>query len=284
MKVFGIYRERSHSPERELDDAAILEQTASRLSDALGCQVPLLEPDLFLEAGPEGIKGADLIFYMCEERPCLDLLRQAEDAGTILVNPLAGVENTFRHEMAAVLSRFSFFPESTILSTENGSRARWREKGLWLKRGDYHAIDAEKDVVLVRDESAFLKALESFRLRGIGTVMAQDHVPGDIVKFYAVMDSVSGRVMWFHWFYHKDQDLKAYPFSQAELRQCCIAAGNEMGLEIYGGDAIVDERGMIFIIDVNAWPSFALFRQEASAHIAALLERKLDQAAGRGRA
>ena len=40
---------------------------------------------------------------------------------------------------------------------------------------------------------------------------------------------------------------------------------------MYGGDAIVSPAGAISVIDLNAWPSFALFRPVAAGHIAALL-------------
>ena len=47
------------------------------------------------------------------------------------------------------------------------------------------------------------------------------------------------------------------------------------GLDVWGGDAIVTPDGEIFVIDVNAWPSFALFRDEAADHIAAHLAARL---------
>jgi D-alanine-D-alanine ligase-like ATP-grasp enzyme len=48
-------------------------------------------------------------------------------------------------------------------------------------------------------------------------------------------------------------------------------AVSALGLEVYGGDAIVTPAGEIFLIDINAWPSFALYREEASLQIARLL-------------
>jgi len=38
---------------------------------------------------------------------------------------------------------------------------------------------------------------------------------------------------------------------------------------VYGGDAIVTPAGEIVLLDVNAWPSFALYREEAAQRIAA---------------
>jgi predicted ATP-grasp superfamily ATP-dependent carboligase len=41
-----------------------------------------------------------------------------------------------------------------------------------------------------------------------------------------------------------------------------------LDLEVFGGDAVVTSDGSIYLIDINAWPSFALFRKEASEAIA----------------
>jgi len=48
------------------------------------------------------------------------------------------------------------------------------------------------------------------------------------------------------------------------------------GLEIFGGDAIVTAQGRLFIIDLNAWPSFALFRQTAAAHISDHIAQRVE--------
>jgi len=44
-----------------------------------------------------------------------------------------------------------------------------------------------------------------------------------------------------------------------------------LGLDVYGGDAIVTPASEIVLLDVNAWPSFALYRDEASLAIASYL-------------
>jgi hypothetical protein len=51
-------------------------------------------------------------------------------------------------------------------------------------------------------------------------------------------------------------------------------AAAALGLEIYGGDCIVTRAGEIVLIDLNAWPSFALFREEAASAIAAYLSAR----------
>ena len=82
---------------------------------------------------------------------------------------------------------------------------------------------------------------------------------------------------WFRWFYHKDQKLKRHPFSEGELRDAFFGAARALRLEIFGGDAVVTSDGSIYIIDINAWPSFALFRREASAAIARHILTKISE-------
>jgi hypothetical protein len=40
---------------------------------------------------------------------------------------------------------------------------------------------------------------------------------------------------------------------------------------VYGGDAIATRDGALVLLDLNAWPSFALYRDEAAPVIAAHL-------------
>ena len=48
-------------------------------------------------------------------------------------------------------------------------------------------------------------------------------------------------------------------------------AAAALGLEVYGGDVIVTPSGNIVLLDLNAWPSFALYRDEAAVAIASYL-------------
>lgn len=270
--VLGVFRERSHSPRREFDDEAILKETAKRLSERLGAEIPLLHPEEFLQTGLD-IKP-ELIFFMCEEEACLEKLKLLNQSmGCLLVNSVQAVENTFRARMLEILSGQDFFPESKIVNVD-GSVPDCAKDGVWLKRGDFHAIE-DGDVVYARNGGDVGKKLKRFAKRGIGQVLIQEHIPGDIVKFYSVTDFSKDSLYWFKWFYHKDQDLHRYDFSDRELYAKCQLAGSLLGLEIFGGDAIVRPDGKVFVIDVNAWPSFALFRNKASEAISALIVEKM---------
>ena len=76
---------------------------------------------------------------------------------------------------------------------------------------------------------------------------------------------------WFQWFYHRDQRLEGHAFSARELAAAASRAAAALGLEVFGGDAIATREGRIVVIDLNAWPSFALYREKASERIASYL-------------
>jgi len=94
-----------------------------------------------------------------------------------------------------------------------------------------------------------------------------------VVKFYGVTD---GR--FFQWygadagFGHErpavDEDrLKALAFDAARL----------LGLEVFGGDVAVAEPERPVLIDINDWPSFAPFREEAARAIAAYIDARIEE-------
>jgi hypothetical protein len=55
------------------------------------------------------------------------------------------------------------------------------------------------------------------------------------------------------------------------LRRAAFGAAAALGLEIFGGDAIIQPDGAPVIIDINAWPSYARYRDRAAQAIADLL-------------
>ncbi|MFQ5846311.1 MAG: hypothetical protein ACE5IQ_01415 [Candidatus Methylomirabilales bacterium] len=266
----GIFRERPHSPGREFDDAEILRLTAKHL-EARGFQVSLKNPD---EVGGVIEHPVAFIFLMCERPGILRLLRRPEMEGVLQVNSPSAVLNTYRDRMIPLFHRAGVsFPPSVIVST--ASAAPPVPERVWVKRADVHNI-REGDVVFAPTRAAVDEALRHLADRGIPGAVIQGHVPGDLIKFYGVGDPgrLQGRESWFQWFYHRDQQLAGFPFDPTALATLAQRAAAVLGLEVYGGDAIVGREGVPVLIDVNAWPSFALYRDEASARIASYLEAR----------
>ena len=125
-------------------------------------------------------------------------------------------------------------------------------------------------------ERAFREALDGLAQRRIPRAVIQEHVGGDLIKFYGVGRPAGSRAPegWFRWFYHKDQHLVGHPFNAGRLARLARRAAAALGLEVFGGDAIASGNGDLVVIDLNAWPSFALYRDEASAQIVAYLEAR----------
>ena len=270
-RCWGVYRELTHSPGRETDDAEILRATASELT-ALGFDVELKSPDELSADPPANV------FVMCERIPIVERLASWERRGARIVNRPSGIRNTDRERTIALFRRHEVpFPESVLVSTADADGAF--RGPCWVKRADVHATEAG-DVSYAGSPKELAERLERLRGRGIGKAVVQAHVPGDLIKFYGVaaLADDDPRPSWFQWFYHRDQTLSNHAFDADALALATSRAASALGLDVYGGDAIVSAGGGISVIDLNAWPSFALFRPVAAAKIAALLAARFSSA------
>jgi hypothetical protein len=273
-RCWGIFREHTHSPGRESDDAEILRLTAKVL-EARGFEVGVKSPEEVVDSGEAPPPG---IFIMCERIPILQRLQDWHAAGIRIVNVPRAVLDTYRErtvlrwEAAGIAS-----PASQVVPTGRP----WPPSldpspyPIWVKRGDVHYTE-EGDVVRASTAEAVGMALAALAGRGISQAVLQAHVEGDLLKFYGIGHPGPGGagspVPWFRHFYHRDQQVQGYPFDPQALIDLARRGAAALGLEVFGGDAIVTPSGDLVLIDLNAWPSFALFRDEAAVEIAAYLE------------
>ena len=262
----GVYRELAHSPGRIDDDAAILESVGAVLTER-GFSVELITADALTETPSANV------FVMCERGTILDRLTAMEKAGSIVVNSPAAIRNTYRHRMVELFARRRVSaPPSQIVATDAVTPRP--ADCMWVKRYDFHATQAD-DVMYVASETGWRQALRRFAERGMPFAVAQENVAGDLVKFYGVRSSVAATsANWFQWFYHRDQGMLGHPFDTARLHEAALDAAAALGLEIFGGDAIIQASGEPMIIDLNAWPSYALYRDEAARAIAEHLSQR----------
>jgi hypothetical protein len=263
---FGVFREVAHSPGRIDDDAAILKSVGAALAER-GFGVELVTADTLLEAAPR-----TNLFVMCERGAILDRLATMEKAGSIVVNSPTAIRNTYRHRMVELFAQHHVpAPISWIVATD-ANRPRPADCA-WVKRYDFHATQPD-DVLYAASEAGWRGALRRFAGRGIPFVVAQKHVAGDLVKFYGVgKGSAAMDDNWFQWFYHRDKGMLGHSFEAARLREVVFDAAAALGLEIFGGDAIIQANGEPMIIDLNAWPSYALYRDRAAQAIADYLTK-----------
>lgn len=266
----GIYRELTNSPNRESDDKLVLDAVLEQLG-LLGFEGRTILPHT-LE--PSDFKGVELALPMCESYPRLMRLKSLEREGACLfVNSPTAVLDCYRTRMVPVLEGVlqDHFPKSEIRSaSETGSPPEFMDgRGLWIKRGDVHNT-CDRDVVRILKWSEVREVLRDFRQREITHLVLQEHLDGDLIKFYGV-----GPGQWFTWFYHDPPQVRRHPFTLDDLAYEANRGACALGLRIFGGDAIVAPSGKIYILDLNSWPSFARVRREAAVQIAWYLQSRI---------
>ena len=140
------------------------------------------------------------------------------------------------------------------------------------------AAQSKGDVQFAATKAELEQKIEEFKARGITEYTVSAHVPGDLVKFYGV----AGTGFFRYYYPTDDGDTKFgdeqrngaarhYPFMIETLQGCAEQLAKAVGISVYGGDCIVDEKGAYSIIDFNDWPSFSRCREEASEAIASLI-------------
>lgn len=273
LAIAGIRRGNQFSPNHIGNDAAIFSLTAEHLRQK-GCIVQeYIESDLLLQDPQERV-----IFNMVRDWKSIHKLQELEDRGYFVINSGYGIENCTREKMTRLLmSQHISHPESLILSTSVDPAQALEKAGFyncWIKRGDFHAIHRE-DVTYVRNPEEARAILKEYAIRGIQTAVVNEHLVGDLIKFYGVTGTP-----FFYWFYpsnlhhskfgleHINGTAKGLEFDEIKLHQLCSKAAEVLNIHIYGGDCIVAEDGTVRLIDFNDWPSFAPCREEAAPYIA----------------
>lgn len=273
ITIAGILRAGAYSPNHIGNDTAILNATADELRKR-GCQVNIYTEEQFNRDGVT----EPVILNMCRERESIVHLQKLEDEGRIVINSGYGIENCTRERMTRILLAAGIpYPKSLIVNTNENNKSRIEEAGFqncWIKRGDFHSMHKE-DVSYVRHADEAQEVLQEYFYRGITRAVINKHLSGDLIKFYGIRGSD-----YFFWFcpFKQEQSVygwervngksQGYSFDENYLKKLCSQAAEELNIDIYGGDGIVDADGSLYIIDFNDWPSFAPCRAEAAPHIA----------------
>ena len=273
-KIAGIVRGNCYSPNHVGNDAAVFNETSRHLELAGYEVTTYTEEDVLNREVLEPV-----IFTMARSKEVVEKLKEYENRGAVVVNSGYGISNCTREQMTRLLVDNNIpHPRSIITSTKDHHIAqRLKEEGMdncWIKRGDFHAIHRE-DVTYVRHIEEAEGILSEYALRGIPNAVINEHLVGDLVKFYGVAGSD-----FFYWFYpfnmnhskfgHEQINGKAtgIAFSVEDMHAICERSAQVLKVKIYGGDCIISPEGEIRIIDFNDWPSFAPCRDQAAPHIA----------------
>jgi hypothetical protein len=262
--LLGIYREKRFSPgAHAAGDAEILELTQAAL-ERLGYQTTLIAP----ESLPTMLPSTPIVFSMCQSLEALAVLQAWEQQGVLVLNTPAAVRACYRLALVTALSQTPLpFPRSVIVPLQETAPLGTccpalpeSPAGWWVKRGDVHAMQSD-DVLFVRHAADLPVQLARLRQRGIGHAIVQEHIAGQEWKFYAVRG---------HGVLHAfaPYDTHCRPLDEARLNTLAQQASEILGLDIYGGDCLVTADGMLYLIDINDWPSFRGCRPLAATHIA----------------
>ena len=281
MKVLMIQRARQFSPNSVEKDRAILETVAERLR-CKGHQVEIVSEEDTRALGSAACCRRDArTSPLCEVHEAkggcplcvLSMGRMPEILqwlktlhGVTIINSPEGVENCTRCRLQTIMERIG-----TPIPPQEGS------DGYWLKRGDA-AAQSERDVVFVQDREALRQAKADMEQRGIRKYTVSAHVKGDLVKFYGVCGTG-----FFRYYYPTDDGQTKfddeqrngpahhYSFDACALQGEAERLAEAVGVEVYGGDAIVRADGSFCFIDFNDWPSFSRCREEAAEAISQLI-------------
>ena len=265
----GIARSVEFSPNHESNDAAIIRLTREAIEDR-GYRVQMVSEDEL----PTVTVQAPVVFHMCQGPRSMAWLSQLEEQGKLLINSHAAVRNCYRTYMTERFAEARIpFPRTLIVDTAEDRLPEEAHgmNSLWVKRGDVHATQ-KSDVVRVDSPEGARPVLRAMRERGIDRAVLQEHVVGDVIKFYGIHKN--GFFEWYH-----SEGAGTRPVDSELLRDHAESAAGATGLSIYGGDLVVHDNG-ITLIDLNDWPSFARFRDRASVKIA---DQILKEARAHGR-
>jgi hypothetical protein len=258
VRALGVYRESEFSPGKVGADAAIMDAVLAELR-AHGAVTSTVAAQEFVHSQ---FPRLDLILAMCQSEPALAHLAALQDGGALAINSPQAIRSCYRDRLGQILKQASApVPEGTLIATagpfDRGSLGALDPRhGLYVKRGDLHAL-SEGDVRRVDDHASLEAVLADFAARGIRLAYLQAAVEGRVVKFYGVTGGG----------YFSLADAGGDTGVGAGLREAARGAALAMGLEVWGGDAIV-KGGQFKIVDFNDWPSFERVRTEAGGAIA----------------
>lgn len=281
-KLTGIKRQTKYSPNHIGNDGTIYNMTAQCLRE-MGYDVQDYTESEFVLSD---IKDK-YIFDMARDKSTIKWLKHLEDTGSVVINSAYGIENCTRGKMTSMLIENNIpHPESIIIDSNDDPTellTQMKANAYWIKRGDFHAIHRE-DVAFARSITEAKEILKEFAFRGIPNAVINEHLVGDLVKFYGVADTD-----FFYHFYPFDLShskfgleeingaANEYAFSVEALKEACDKAGEILNIQIYGGDCVVAKDGSFKIIDFNDWPSFAPCREQAAPKIAECIDKHIQR-------
>lgn len=278
MKILGISRGEKFSPNLASSDLAVFTAVADNLKQ-LGNEVDVIAESEMLSCD---FTSYDRVYTMARDTYQLVLLEKDTDYPTQskFINSIDGILTCTNK--AAVASQLLDAgipqPEFLVGQQKNIRFCSTDDKNdlnvpLWLKNCDGSAQSAD-DTVFCQTKEQFDSAFANMLNRNVGMWMVQQHLAGDLIKFYGVEGT-----NFFSWNYasegHSKFGLEAingkeqgFKFDPERVKLYADMIAKKLNVPVYGGDAIINEEGEFFFIDFNDFPSFSTCREEAAKAIA----------------
>lgn len=230
-QILMVQRDESFSPNAVEKDLAVLQAVGEKLRER-GASVSYVKEELLQDKRWKLGDRVGVIFSMARSEKSLAVLQQAQAEGVMVVNDPRSIEICNSRRAIDGLMRSNRIPAAPYYE---------RGKG-WIK------ADRGHDVRFAANEEEML----AFKQQ-VEDPLLTAHVEGTLVKFYGVADRFFSP--------------QGYPqVAEAAARLACL-----VGIQVYGGDAVLLSDGTFAIIDFNDWPSFSSCREEAAAAICRLI-------------
>lgn len=280
-RILAIYRQKEFSPNSEDKDSLILSSVVENLK-IKGYNVDTLKEEDFVNYNSSFFANKyNLIISMARSSEAIGLLADLEKSGSVVINSTQAIRNCFRAEQTCILQQNNIpIPPTFIVDTSCYNEKvfeKFEVGDFWLKRADFQTIK-EQDVCQPTTKEEAISILKDYNKRGIDKALVSKNIIGNVVKFYGIRDTD------FFYYYYPTEDKfhnkinlseNKYSFDEKQFIQQVNKAIKLLDLSIYGGDAVIDEKGEYFIIDINDFPSFSSCRKEAAEEIVNLLITKL---------
>ncbi|MBR1770073.1 MAG: NTP transferase domain-containing protein [Bacteroidales bacterium] len=279
--ILSVLRKKEFSPNSEDKDQLILSSVSDNLRKYGYNVVCTKEEDL--NGDSKLMKDTfACIISMARGEKAVSILEGFENKGTEIINSVLSIKNCFRQVQTEILKKNNIpIPKTIIVNTSEyltDKFSQFTEGGFWIKRGDFQTVK-EEDVTRPQSFVQAKEVLNNYANRNIKTAILCKHIEGDVIKFYGVRNTD-----FFFYFYPNEDKFhnrinsskKRISFDENSFKKDMSRAAELCGLEIYGGDAAIDNSGKYYVIDINDFPSFSSCRQEAAESIANLINNKIE--------
>ena len=215
---------------------------------------------------------------MCERPEALQALGALEADGVREVNSPAAVLGTYRERMIAQFAEagVAFVPSRLVATSgervdvpgPSGSSAPTSTTPRWAMWST------------PRGRQGGRPRLAGMAARGMSRAVVQPHVDGDLIKFYGIgPGDAARRAAVVPVVLSQGPDAPGVRLRPAGPRPPRAPGRGRSRPRDLRRRLHRHRRGEIVLIDLNAWPSFALFREEAASAIAAYLSVRFGRGA-----